>query len=82
MILNDVINEKYIFLKCEFNKLQFWAEDACGYVEDGSKAGIYNREDITSFGLCCYTEDEIKKKVYKKNIHFAVLLKDAIKYFM
>lgn len=82
MLLSETISEKFVFLKYENGKLQFWAEDACGYAEDPCNAGVYTKKDVSSFGLRCFNDEEIKKKLYKKNIHFAVSIRNAIKYFM
>lgn len=81
MLLSDVLYDRFVFLKYESGKLKFWNEDACGYVEDIHNAGIYDSSEISEFGLRCFREDEIKKKLYWKNIHFAVSLENAIKYF-
>lgn len=82
MLLSEAISEKYVFLKYEHGKLQFWAEEACGYVDEIMNAGVFKKEDITRFGLRYFRATEIKKSLYKKHIHFAVSLKNAIKYFM
>ena len=82
MLLSEAISEKYIFMKCENGKLEFWSEDACGYVDNLYDAGVFTKAAISSFGLRYFNGEEIKKKSYKKNIHFAVSLKNAIKYFM
>ena len=82
MLLSNVIREKYVFMKCENGKLEFWNEDAYGYVDNLYDAGIFYKEDIKRFGLRYYNNEEIKKKLYKKNIHFAISLKNAIKHFM
>lgn len=82
MLLSDIICDRYVFLKYEYGKLQFWSEDACGYVNDIENAGVFKKEDINKFGLRYFKGSEIKKNLYKKNIHFAVSFKNAIKYFM
>ena len=82
MLLGELLFLKFVFLRYENDKLEFWAEDASGYVNNIASAGIYNEKDVIHFNLRCFTEQELKKNSYVKNKHFAVALKDAIKYFM
>ena len=82
MLVNEIIFNKYVFMKCENGKLEFWNKDACGYVDNIRDAGVFNKTAISLFGLRYLDEEEISKKSYKKYIHFAVSLTNAIKYFM
>lgn len=82
MLLKELLIFKFVFLRYENDKLEFWAEDASGYVDNVAYAGIYNEKDVIHFNLRCFTEQELKKNSYVKNKHFAVSVIDAIKYFM
>lgn len=82
MMLSELICEKFIFIKYENGKLQFWSEDACGYVEDITNAGVFEEPDRKKFALRCFDSHGIKTKEYKRFIHFAVTVSNAIKYFM
>ena len=78
MQVNELIGNKYVFLRNGYHGLEFWKESAVGYTDLLFEAGIYSEEDIKHFNMRYFKISEIRKGSHKKCTHFAVSLFDAM----
>lgn len=81
MICAEVLNNKYVIMRSEYGKLEYWLEHACGYTDSIYEAGVYSTEDCAYHGVRILTAPEIKAKRDKMFVHYAIPLLLAIKLY-